>query len=90
MEHVNYPHTPGHLYDCQACEDSCHCKPGAAECVWIGHGPVEETSPQTITHAADLDEAGQNLAACGAADATPDQIVSDGDATCDDCQSIIG
>jgi hypothetical protein len=34
--HVNYPHEPGYLYDCPACESSCHCTPGSAECVFEG------------------------------------------------------
>lgn len=25
MEHVDYPHEPGYLYDCLACEAECHC-----------------------------------------------------------------
>jgi hypothetical protein len=41
-EHVDYPHVPGYLYDCAACENSCHCGPGVAEgretiCVFEGH-----------------------------------------------------
>jgi len=36
--HVDYPHHPGHLYDCPACEASCHCTPGDAQCIWPGHG----------------------------------------------------
>lgn len=24
-EHVAYPHEPGTLYDCNACEDHCNC-----------------------------------------------------------------
>lgn len=36
MEHNEYPHTPGYLYDCAACESSCHCTPGHAECVFEG------------------------------------------------------
>lgn len=23
--HVEYPHTAGTLYDCEACESECHC-----------------------------------------------------------------
>ena len=34
--HVNYPHWPGRLYDCPACESSCHCAAGFAECVFVG------------------------------------------------------
>jgi hypothetical protein len=34
--HVNYPHFPGRLYDCEACESMCHCTPGEAECVYSG------------------------------------------------------
>lgn len=35
-EHVTYPHTPGYLFDCPACESRCHCEPGSAECVYEG------------------------------------------------------
>lgn len=37
-EHVNYPHEPGRLYDCPACEAQCHCDadPGTTECVYSG------------------------------------------------------
>lgn len=36
--HVNYPHEPGRLYDCPACEARCHCDadPGTTECVFDG------------------------------------------------------
>jgi hypothetical protein len=34
--HVSYPHLPGRLYDCPACEAECHCTPGDAECVYGG------------------------------------------------------
>ena len=33
MQHVDYPHDPGHLYDCAACESDCHCAPDSALCV---------------------------------------------------------
>lgn len=42
--HVNYPHTPGYLYDCAACEERCHCTPGSAECVFEG----EHTTPDPL------------------------------------------
>ena len=29
VPHVDYPHEPGYLYDCAACESACHCAPGA-------------------------------------------------------------
>lgn len=35
-EHVNYPHEDGRLFDCPACEASCHCTPGHTECVFEG------------------------------------------------------
>ena len=39
-EHVDYPHEPGRLYDCPACEGACHCRPGETECVFDGeHDP---------------------------------------------------
>lgn len=25
MEHASYPHEPGTLYDCEACETECFC-----------------------------------------------------------------
>lgn len=38
LEHVNYPHEPGRLFDCPACEARCHCddNPGTTECVYSG------------------------------------------------------
>lgn len=35
-DHVNYPHFPGRLYDCPACEERCHCQPGETECIYSG------------------------------------------------------
>lgn len=43
ITHVDYPHWPGYLYDCAACASSCHCTPGNAECVWVGHNTTEES-----------------------------------------------
>lgn len=42
VNHSDYPHNPGYLPDCPACEAVCHCGPGVAdgretECVWSGH-----------------------------------------------------
>lgn len=31
--HADYPHEPGRLYDCPACEAVCHCAPGTAPCI---------------------------------------------------------
>ena len=36
IPHASYPHQPGRLYDCPACEAACHCTPGDAECVYSG------------------------------------------------------
>lgn len=36
IPHADYPHEPGRLYDCAACEAECHCKPGETECVYSG------------------------------------------------------
>ena len=34
-QHVDYPHEPGYLYDCPACEARCHCEDtDNAECVY--------------------------------------------------------
>jgi len=35
-QHADYPHLPGTLYDCPACEARCHCTPGATQCVYNG------------------------------------------------------
>src|SRR5687767_11843694 len=42
MEHADYPHTPGTLYDCAACEARCHCRPGETLCVFCGTLPPEK------------------------------------------------
>lgn len=35
-KHADYPHEPGRLYDCPACEARCHCTPGHTQCVYEG------------------------------------------------------
>ncbi|MBA2951418.1 hypothetical protein [Streptomyces himalayensis] len=32
-KHVDYPHEPGRLYDCPACESECHCIEEEEPCV---------------------------------------------------------
>lgn len=44
-EHVNYPHEPGRLYDCPACEAQCHCTYGDEECVFEGTHKVPLFGP---------------------------------------------
>lgn len=39
--HVNYPHHPGRLYDCPACEARCHCTQAVLDgtetpCIYAG------------------------------------------------------
>lgn len=36
--HQDYPHEPGRLHGCQACEARCHCDPdpGTTACVYDG------------------------------------------------------
>lgn len=38
VRHADYPHEPGYLYDCRACEARCWCaeSPDSAECVYGG------------------------------------------------------
>lgn len=36
LEHADYPHNPGYLHDCGACEAKCHCTAGNMECVFEG------------------------------------------------------
>lgn len=53
--HADYPHEPGRLYDCPACEAKCHCTPGYTQCVFTGehNGTADdgqerhETAPHT-------------------------------------------
>lgn len=36
--HVDYPHEPGYLIGCPACEERCHCEgTGNALCVYQHH-----------------------------------------------------
>lgn len=34
--HSTYPHDPGYLHNCPACEAKCFCTPGNMECVYEG------------------------------------------------------
>jgi hypothetical protein len=44
-QHADYPHEPGRLYDCWACEAICHCVPNATQCVYSGdhNGEADKT-----------------------------------------------
>jgi hypothetical protein len=48
--HSVYPHEPGRLISCPACEFNCHCDPVAVAegretvCVWLGHEENEVSS----------------------------------------------
>jgi hypothetical protein len=33
LQHADYPHTPGMLYDCHACESACSCEAWGESCV---------------------------------------------------------
>ena len=33
LEHAEYPHAPGTLYDCSKCESTCYCAPDSTMCV---------------------------------------------------------
>jgi hypothetical protein len=35
-EHAAYPHEPGTLYGCPACEARCHCTEDAVTCIYDG------------------------------------------------------
>lgn len=39
--HNEAPHTPGYLYDCEACEDSCHCGDHCITCHYHGTDECE-------------------------------------------------
>jgi hypothetical protein len=52
MQHSTYPHEPGRLYDCPACEAECHCTPGTTPCVYCAsHGHDHDAS---VSKARDL------------------------------------
>lgn len=44
--HVDYPHNPGRLYDCDACEARCHCTPNTTVCVF--EGPHRYVTPSDV------------------------------------------
>lgn len=51
LAHADYPHVPGYLYDCPACEASCHCSPGHTECVYDGdHNGTAATPENGASH----------------------------------------
>lgn len=33
LTHADYPHNPGELYDCEACQSACHCQVIGVTCV---------------------------------------------------------
>lgn len=37
-QHVDYPHEPGRLYDCTACESQCYCVAEEEPCVYCANG----------------------------------------------------
>lgn len=47
--HADYPHEPGRLYDCAACEASCHCVAGYTQCVYRGeHNGLADDGNETF------------------------------------------
>lgn len=44
VAHNDYPHNPGSLYDCAACEAACHCLPDESECVFSGEHSGDATA----------------------------------------------
>lgn len=63
-QHVDYPHEPGRLYDCEACEAECHCEPGTTECVFEGEHIVRNPRDewlQRLTWELELDEPEEEL-----------------------------
>lgn len=52
--HVDYPHEPGTLYDCYACEDGpCVCEPGDYGCA--SQHCMHEFIPVELDDSADTD-----------------------------------
>jgi hypothetical protein len=65
-QHADYPHEPGRLYDCPACEASCHCTPGYTQCVYSGEhngtaddGTERHETAESRSDALVRDEAGE-------------------------------
>lgn len=51
IEHVAYPHFPGRLYDCLACEAECFCTPGETECIYEGeHKTFDPEHTHEVDH----------------------------------------
>lgn len=51
--HVDYPHEPGTLYDCPACEEQCYCNNGTCvHCAEVaaGWGDFMEATYDPDTH----------------------------------------
>jgi hypothetical protein len=49
--HADYPHEPGRLYDCPACESRCNCTAGYTQCIYRGdhNGSADEGSERFPT-----------------------------------------
>lgn len=53
MQHNEYPHTPGMLYDCLACETTCFCGPeGDEPCVYHALAQESEDTAKRYDQAA--------------------------------------
>lgn len=48
--HADYPHTPGSLWDCAACEENCYCRPGQTMCVHCELQSERELNKRTIRY----------------------------------------
>lgn len=47
--HANYPHHPGYLMGCDACEfGPCQCEPGSAQCVSLVHEEASQDEAVNI------------------------------------------
>jgi hypothetical protein len=49
--HADYPHEPGRLNDCPACQAQCHCTAGTTDCVFVGEHTIPAGGPaaETVT-----------------------------------------
>ena len=52
VRHVDYPHTPGTLYDCPACEAGCFCTDSYA-CVRCAIAAERDAQPGDVCPACD-------------------------------------
>ena len=60
IPHVNYPHTPGYLHDCPACESRCHCE-GTTNSPCVYHDQRPESTDADILREIGMNDEAEEL-----------------------------